>query len=438
LTYLNYTCFTGNFFTFKVLPNIAPAESMELSYRSKGWIVAAAALATNLILGILYSWSILQKALVNEWGWTNTEASLPYTVCIATFAVTMIFAGRAQDKHGPKPVAFLGGILFGTGLIASAFTRNPALMIITFGILGGMGIGFGYSAVTPCAIKWFEPDKKGIISGIVVSGVGLSPVYIAPLTHSLLKTQSIEQTFIIMGYLTLTGVTLLSLLLRNPPSACSSVSSSSLKESGYDYSWQKMVKTRPFLLLWLSYLMSAAAGLMLLGHLSGIAFVQAKWQAGFILVVILSIFNALGRVSGGYLSDKAGRTNALLIIFLLQAANMFMFSFYQSIPALIAGAVVAGLSYGALFALFPAITAEFYGIRNLGVNYGLVFTGWGVAGIIGPVIGGLVADMTGTYNNSYIISAIMLLTGALLVKQIKPPVLSYRNESHRPGHLINP
>jgi MFS transporter, OFA family, oxalate/formate antiporter len=399
---------------------------MELSYRSKGWIVAIAALATNLILGILYSWSIIQKALVNEWGWTNTQASLPYTVCIATFAVMMIFAGRAQDKYGPKPVAFLGGILFGAGLIASSFTRNPALMIITFGILGGMGIGFGYSAVTPCAIKWFGPKKKGIISGIVVSGVGLSPVYIAPLTNSLLKTHSIEQTFLFLGLFTLAGVTLFSLLLRNPPIAISTGTSSDKMGYSHDYSWQKMIRTRPFLLLWLSYLMSAAAGLMLLGHLAGIASVQAKWQAGFILVVILSVFNALGRVSGGFLSDKAGRINALLIVFLLQAANMFMFSFYQSIPALIAGAVFAGLSYGALFALFPAVTAEFYGIRNLGVNYGLVFTGWGVAGIIGPVIGGMVADITGTYNISYIISAFMLVTGALLVKKIKSPVLSYK------------
>ncbi|MGF1586605.1 MAG: OFA family MFS transporter [Bacteroidales bacterium] len=394
---------------------------MELSYRTKGWIVAIAALAINLILGILYSWSILQKALVNEWGWTNTQASLPYTVCIATFAVMMVFAGRAQDKYGPKPIAFLGGILFGSGLIASAFTRNPALMIITFGILGGMGIGFGYSAVTPCAVKWFGPNKKGLISGIVVSGVGLSPVYIAPLTNSLLRTHSIEQTFLYLGIFTLTGVILLSLLLRNPPDIYPTGSSPDQKRDGSDYSWQRMVKTRPFLLLWISYLMSAAAGLMLLGHLAGIASVQAKWQAGFMLVVILSVFNALGRVSGGFLSDKAGRINALLIVFIVQAANMFMFSFYQSIPALIAGAVVAGLSYGALFALFPAVTADFFGIRNLGVNYGLVFTGWGVAGIIGPMLGGLAADMSGTYNISYYISGVMLLTGALIVRKIKAP-----------------
>jgi OFA family oxalate/formate antiporter-like MFS transporter len=189
-----------------------------------------------------------------------------------------------------------------------------------------------------------------------------------------------------------------------------------------DYTWKEMIRTRPFILLWLSYLMSAAAGLMLIGHMASIAGVQAKWQAGFLLVVVLSVFNALGRVAGGILSDKAGRTNALLIVFLIQAVNMFAFSWYQSIPLLIFGSALAGLAYGSLFALFPAVTADFFGIRNLGVNYGLVFSGWGVAGIIGPIIGGIVADQTGTYNYSYIISAVMLLAGALMVRKVKAPV----------------
>jgi MFS transporter, OFA family, oxalate/formate antiporter len=395
---------------------------MNLPLNSRGWIVAIAALATNLILGILYSWSIIQKALVDGRGWTNTEASLPYTVCIATFALMMIFAGRAQDRYGPRPVAFLGGILFGGGLIASAFANNPHVMVFTFGIAGGMGIGFGYSAVTPCAIKWFEPKRKGVIAGIVVSGVGLSPVYIAPLTNALLKTHGIEQTFLYLGILAIAGITLLSLILRNPPHDYIPASKTAAPpaEPGKEFTWREMVRTRPFILLWFSYLMSAAAGLMLIGHLANIASIQARWQAGFLLVVILSVFNALGRVTGGLLSDRAGRRNALLIVFLIQAVNMFLFSWYQSIPALIAGSAIAGLVYGSLFALFPAATADFFGIRNLGVNYGLVFTGWGVAGIIGPILGGMVADITGTYNISYIVSALMLVIGAVLVSLVKP------------------
>ncbi|MGE4569428.1 MAG: MFS transporter, partial [Bacteroidales bacterium] len=270
--------------------------------------------------------------------------------------------------------------------------------------------------------------------GIVVSGVGLSPVYIAPLTNMLYKTYGLEQIFLFLGIFALVVICLLSLLLRNPSPSEAAVQASSKSaaqtttqtaskpaESNQkgDYTWQEMVRMPSFYLLWFAYLMSAAAGLMLIGHMASIADVQANWKAGFLLVVILAVFNFFGRIIGGLLSDKVGRTRALLLVFLIQAANMFAFSFYTEIPTLIAGSALAGLAYGALFALFPAATADLFGLKNLGVNYGLVFTGWGVAGIIGPIVGGLVADATGSYNISYITSAVMLVIGALLVLRMK-------------------
>ena len=176
--------------------------------KSSGWIVTSAALGINLLLGLLYAWSVFKKALVAEWGWNDVTASLPFTVSAAIFAFMMIFAGRAQDKFGPRIVALLGGIMFGAGLIASGFTQSPVVMVITFGVIGGIGIGLGYSATTPCAIKWFSSSKKGIISGIVVSGVGLAPVYMAPLTAYFLKLYGIQQSFIILGVIALVAITL--------------------------------------------------------------------------------------------------------------------------------------------------------------------------------------------------------------------------------------
>jgi len=397
---------------------------MTSTRKTTGWFITFAALFINLILGILYSWSVIKKELVSDWGWSNTEASLPYIISVATFAITMIFAGRAQDKYGPRPVALFGGILLGGGLIASSFAHSLPLMIFTFGIIGGMGIGFGYSAVTPCAIKWFDSKRKGLISGIVVSGVGLSPVYIAPITNALLKTHSIEETFLYLGIFSLVGILVLSMFVRNPPEGYIPASTSAKPSTNQtnDYTWQEMVQTKPFWMLWLAYLMSGAAGLMLIAHLTSIAVVQANWQGGFLLVVILAVFNALGRVIGGVLSDKVGRTNSMLIVFILQAINMFIFTYYQSVPLLITGSAIAGLAYGALFALFPAATADFFGMKNLGVNYGLIFCGWGVAGVVGPLLGAFVADATGTYSISFIASAIMLLIGAAIVKFTKAPV----------------
>jgi MFS transporter, OFA family, oxalate/formate antiporter len=396
---------------------------MSVHRNVSGWIVTLAALGINLILGILYSWSVIKKALVDDWDWSNTEAALPYTVCVAILAFVTIFGGRLQDKYGPKIIALIGGILFGTGLLLSAFAKNPTVMVLTFGVISGLGMGFGYAAATPCAIKWFEPRKKGLIAGIVVAGIGLSAIYIAPLTNYLIRTSGIEYTFLFLGILALTGLILFSLLLKNPPVNYVPFVKKNrpVVAHGVDFTWQQMIKTRPFFLLWLTYLLSATAGLMLIGHIASIAHVQAGWQGGFVLVVILAIFNSSGRILGGFLSDTIGRTNALLMVFLLQALNMFAFSFMDSQPLLIAGTAVAGLSYGALFALFPATTADFFGIKNLGVNYGLIFTGWGVAGIVGPLLGGQVADLTGTYNVSYVVAGIMLLLGALLVKFIKEP-----------------
>ena len=192
---------------------------MDKSTNKQGWIITFAALGINLIMGVLYSWGVIKKALVSDWGWTNTEAALPFTVSAAVFAFTMIFAGRAQDKYGPRVVTILAGIILGAGLVASGFATSQMMMVMTFGVLGAIGIGLGYSAATPCAMKWFEPSKKGMITGIVVAGVGLSPVYITPITASLLSKYGISNTFIILGVFATVVVILLSLFLKNPPVA---------------------------------------------------------------------------------------------------------------------------------------------------------------------------------------------------------------------------
>jgi OFA family oxalate/formate antiporter-like MFS transporter len=397
---------------------------MTSTRKTTGWFVAIAALCMNLILGILYSWSVISKSLIGEWVWSNTQASIPYIVSVASFAITMIFAGRAQDKYGPKPVSIFGGILLGGGLIASSLAHSLPLMVFTFGIVGGMGIGFGYSAVTPSAIKWFDGKKKGLISGIVVSGVGLSPVYMAPITNALLKSHTIEETFLYLGIFSLVGSLLLSMFIKNPPEGYvpESKSVEPVQTKANDYAWQEMVKTRSFWLLFIAFMMGGTAGLMLIGHIARIAMVQASWQGGYLLVVILAVFNALGRVSGGVVSDKIGRTTSMFLFFLIQAVNMFLFSYYQNVSLLISGTIIAGWAYGALFSVFPAATGDFFGMKNFGANYGLIFCGWGVGGVVGPLLGGFVADTTGTYSISYIVSAVMLLIGAAIVKFTKAPV----------------
>jgi OFA family oxalate/formate antiporter-like MFS transporter len=401
------------------------------SIKNRGWTVTLVALSINLVLGVLYAWGVMAKALVVQWHWSKADAALPFTVATAAFAITMIFAGRLQDKVGPRLIAALGGIVLGIGLVASSFAKSPGLMLVTFGIVGGIGIGVGYSATTPPAIKWFPPSKKGLITGIVVSGVGLAAVYISPLTQFLLKAVGIQQSFVYLGVGAIVIVALLAQLLRNPPAgfqpaapAIGTPAAKAARAARPSLDWNEMLRTSQFYRLWLMFILAASAGLMIIAHVAIIAKEQARWEWGFVPVVLLAIFNSAGRVASGIVSDRIGRTQTMVVAFALQACNMFAFSHYTSSALLVFGSAFTGLCYGTIFTLMPAATADFYGVKNLGVNYGFVFTGFGVAGVFGPLLGGKIRDVTGTYSTSYTISAVMLLVGAALAFTTRAPAVA--------------
>ena len=401
------------------------------SIKNRGWTVTLVALSINLVLGVLYAWGVIAKALVVQWHWSKADAALPFTVATGAFAITMIFAGRLQDKVGPRLIAAVGGIVLGLGLVASSYAQSPALMLVTFGIVGGIGIGIGYSATTPPAIKWFPPSKKGLITGIVVSGVGLAAVYISPLTAFLLKKVGIQETFVYLGVGAIVVVALLAQLLRNPPAgfqpvaaAAGSPAAKAAAAQRPTRDWNEMLRTSQFYRLWLMFILAASAGLMIIAHVAIIAKEQAHWEWGFVPVVLLAIFNSAGRVASGIVSDRIGRTQTMVLAFVLQACNMFAFSHYTTSALLVFGSAFTGLCYGTIFTLMPAATADFYGVKNLGVNYGFVFTGFGVAGMFGPLLGGKIRDVTGSYSTSYTISAVMLLAGAALAFTTRAPAVA--------------
>jgi OFA family oxalate/formate antiporter-like MFS transporter len=393
------------------------------SLANKGWTIVFAGLAINLILGVLYAWGVMAKALGSDWHWTKTQATMPFTVATVCFAGMMVFAGRCQDKFGPRLVATAGGIMLGLGLIASGLVHSPTAMALTFGVGAGLGIGLGYSATTPPAIKWFPPARKGFITGIVVSGVGLAAVYISPLTQYLLGKTSISMAFVWLGVGTVVLVPLLAQLLRNPPEQPVAAAATTQRAAAArgESDWQEMLRTEQFYQLWLLMVLSASAGLMIITQVAMIAKEQANWKWGFVPIATLAIFNTFGRLLSGVLSDRIGRTRTMTLAFLLQAANMLAFSYYTSPELVVFGSAFTGLCYGTIFTLMPATTADFYGLRNLGVNYGLVFTAFGVAGVVGPLLGAGINDHFKSYLHAYQISAGMLVLGALLAMWTKPP-----------------
>lgn len=339
----------------------------------------------------------------------------------------MVFAGKLQDIKGPRLISSFGGILLGGGLILSSLTKDPLIMILTFGALGGAGIGFCYAATTPSAVKWFPAHRKGLISGIVVAGVGFAAVYISPLTNSLLLSYGISKTFFYLGVGSLIILTVFSQFLFDAPGEYTTKTASpankdqiSKPEGKKEYGWKEMMKTSNFYKLWVMYAFSSSAGLMIIGHIANIAINQAQWENGYLLVVILAIFNTLGRIIGGLVSDKFGSLNTMRFVFLLQAINMMFFGQFLSPGTLAIGVAIAGSCYGALFSVFPAATAESYGIKNLGVNYGLVFTAWGLGGVIGPLLAARIIDSTGSYNASYIVSTALLIIAGAITFLLRP------------------
>lgn len=398
---------------------------------SRGWVVTLAALGINLVLGVLYAWSVIGKALALEWGWSKTQTALPFTVATAAFALTMIFAGRLQDRIGPRIVTTLGGVILGAGLAVSALVQTPGAMVLTFGMIGGIGIGLGYSATTPPAIKWFPPARKGLITGLVVSGVGIAAVYISPLTQYLLRAHGIATTFLALGLGAAVLVAGLSQFVSNPPAgyepsnANSAVPNGGLATPGGiahpNLDWHQMLRTPQFYQLWILFVLGASAGLMIIAHVALIAAEQARWEWGFVPVATLAVFNTLGRILGGALSDRIGRTQTLILAFVLQAVNLFLFAKYTTPALLTFGAAFTGLCYGTIFTLMPAAAADFYGVKNLGVNYGTLFTAFGVAGLMGPVLGGTIRDASGSWSYSFGASGVLLLAGAALAASIRPP-----------------
>jgi MFS family permease len=397
---------------------------------SRAWSVTFAGTAINLALGVLYTWSVFAKALIDQYGWTKTESSLPYTLACVVFALCMVPAGRWLDRSGPRVVATVAAFLCGAGMIVAGLSQSVGLVTVGFGLLVGAAMGFGYAAPTPAAVKWFQPHKKGQIAGLVVAGFGLASVYIAPMTNYFMKTFGVSKTFFIEGVIFFVVILVLAQVLSFPPAQNfvpfggpppASTAKAAATYSKRDYTPGEMLRTPQFYQLWLMFCFAASAGLLIIGHLAKISQIQGGINWGFVLVAVLAVANAGGRILAGFLSDRLGRTNTMLLVFSIQAINMFAFASYSSAPLLLLGSILTGLAYGSLLSLFPSATFDFFGLKNSGVNYGLVFTAWGAASLIGPIIAGRVADATGGYGASYIISGVLLVIAALITFITKAP-----------------
>jgi OFA family oxalate/formate antiporter-like MFS transporter len=393
-------------------------------------MVAAAGFGINLALGVLYSWSIFSKELVGSWGWSSSEASLPYAVAVACFALVLSFGGRAQDRRGPRLVATIGGVLLGAGLMLSSLAAPTRAfpVILGFGVLGGSGIALGFVSTFPPAAKWAPPGRRGAVTGLVVSGFGIASVYIAPLTQFLLGAIGVAATFLALGAAFLVVTVSLAQLLADPPPGYSpartgaAVAERTCPTPQRDYDWHEMVRTRQFVLLWLMYGLTAFAGIMVIGHMAEITAEQTGRNLGFLLVAVLALGNASGRIVAGVASDRFGTVRTMTVVFGLQTAMMLVVGVAGTVVLLAAIGFAIGFNYGADLSLFPCIVSEYFGQANQGVNYGLVFTSWGVGGVFGSMAAGAIVDATGSYAAAFSLAAALCAVATGLTFLTRPPV----------------
>jgi MFS family permease len=409
--------------------------------KNLGWRVTFAGLGINLALGILYTWSIFKMTIKESilagdglYNWSMASLNDPYAVCCLVFAFAMIFAGRVQDKTSPRVTAVIGGLLTGAGLILIAFSTSWIIWILGFGVLMGMGLGFGYASATPPAIKWFPPAKTGMIAGIVVAGFGLASVYIAPLGTYLIGKVGLSQSMLIFGVAFLVVVSFLAQFLVNPPEGYvhpDAVSkTSSAAPVTVNFSPGEMMKTGAFYKLWIIFCVGSGAGLMIIGGVAGMA-KSGMGSMAWVVVALMAVGNASGRVVAGILSDKIGRANTLFIMMTAQAIVIFSLLFITpaQIVLLVIAASLIGFNYGTNLSLFPSATKDFFGLKNFGVNYGLVFSAWGVGGFIFPRVSQMIVAYTQSPRMAYILAAGLLLLGAVLALMTKAPVAVVEKES---------
>ena len=385
--------------------------------------VLAAGILFNLSIQVLYVWSLLKDVMKTPlaqggWGWTSQEAGFPYTLAIIFFAVGVLIGGRVQDKIGPRWVATVGGAMVGFGLIISGLVgENPIGATVGYGIVTGLGIGFGYGSVLPACLKWFHPGKKGLIGGLVLGGFGLASVHYAFITSALLDRLDIQRTFLYIGGAVAVISVIAAQFVRNPPQEYMAVilneenkgQTVNTQKAELNVRWGQMLKTKRFYLIFVLFLFSSSVGLMIIGNLTRIANLQAGVINAAFLISLVAVMNALGRILGGFLSDKIGRVNTLFITIVLQMLNMIGFIFYQNATVLSLGFILTGLCFGTFLAVFPALTADQYGLKNYGVNYGIVYLAYGLAGTAAPVIADYFYVRNGGFETAYIICAIMMV-----------------------------
>ena len=394
---------------------------------SNRWLPVVGGVMMNMALGMFYGMSVFMLPLEKEFGWTRAQTSWVSTIGLALIAVWYVIAGYIQDHRGPRPVAVIGGLLFSLGFLLASYTTTLTWFYLTAGVIAGTGSGFGYVVPTSVGSKWF-PDKRGLVIGLMVGGYGAGSGLFGPLALSLIDKVGWRSTFQILSgvffVMTMTGA----YLLRNPPAGYMPPGwhpskTRGVARAGADVLASVMVRTRTFWVLWVAYCLGTTAGTMVISQL--VPFARNAGHSAAVAAFALTVGafgSASGRVLSGWMSDFAGRLNTLRVMLVVSAFAMpLLFVFREQLVPFYALLAMVYYCYGTQLSVYASTSADFYGTKHVGFNYGLLLLAWGVAAIFGPFLGGRVYVSTGSYRWAFFVASTMSIAALATLSFARNP-----------------
>lgn len=421
------------------------------------WAIAVAGTVAMICLGTVYSWSLFTQPLIAAFGWSNTTTTWAFALSIFFLGIGAILGGRWQDRRGPRPVAVTGVILWGVANVLAGLGTarlGAPWMYATYGVLGGLGLGLGYVTPVAAVTKWF-PDRRGLGSGMVVMGFGLGAFLYNNLLKAIPSFSAVAQeagkvvaagggarlsdaavgtlmsTFVWSGVVFAVVGGVCALALRNPaPSelpesarAAAAGSKAAAAAAQQDYPPSRALRTPQFWALWAMLFLNVTAGILFISNAVPIMRELTGAAPGTALAVygFIALFNGLGRFFWGAVSDRIGRNLAYLLIYGTQALIFFVVGGLESLPLVAFLFAVVLLGYGGGFGTMPSFTADYFGTKYMGVNYGWILTAWGLGGIVGPIFVAIVKDRTGTFSGALPVIGVILLGAMILPLVTRKP-----------------
>ena len=390
----------------------------------------------QIALGAVYAWSVFRTPLATQFGWTIAEVTLTFTISIFVLGVAVFFGGLWLNRTGPRIVAITGGVLYGLGVFLASFSANKLWWLyVSYGLIGGLGLGFAYIVPVAVLVKWF-PDRRGLIAGIAVGGFGAGALITAPVATYLIRSVGVLDTFAYLGaaYLIVTVVT--GFFMKNPPedwrpAGWTPPASQVSQRGGGDYTLSGALRTWQWYALWLLLFLNTFAGISVISQeapifqeLVGVTAVVAASMVG-----IASIGNAVGRVFWAWVSDLITRRATFLVMFLLQVLLFWLLARANMVAGMTVLTFVVLMCYGGGFGTMPAFAADYFGPKNVGPIYGLMLTAWGTASAVGPLLIAYLRQSTGAYYRPLHVIAVVMAISALLPLLMFPPRKTTRRES---------